>query len=65
MNPPDPDPDSPPEGPRRGPLVALIFVAVLIAGGIWLVQVLREKSRLEDCLISGRRDCAPITAPAR
>jgi hypothetical protein len=28
-----------------------------------LVRALRDESRLEDCLMQGRHNCAPIEAP--
>jgi len=29
-----------------------------------LVRALRDESRLEDCLMQGRHNCAPIEMPA-
>jgi hypothetical protein len=51
-------------GSRRGALVGLVVVAVLIAV-VWLVMGrLRESGRMQDCLASGRSNCAPVeTAP--
>ena len=50
---------------RSAALIGLIIILVLaIAGGV-IVRELREKSRLEDCLMSGRHNCAPIEVPAR
>jgi hypothetical protein len=61
---PDPDPE---EDRRRvrSNLAALIFAGLLVIVGLYLVRVLAEKSRLEDCLMSGRTNCAPIQAPPR
>ncbi len=50
-----------PAGSNRGALVALIVVVVLVAGGWWLVQHIRADSRIQDCVMSGRTNCAPIT----
>jgi hypothetical protein len=50
---------------RRGPLVALgviVFVAVI---GWLLFHELSASSRLQDCLLSGRTNCAPIEVPTR
>ena len=52
-------------GPRRAALVGLVVVAVLVCVSYYLVVALRAKGRLEDCLASGRTNCAPIEAPAR
>ena len=49
----------------RSNVAALIFAALLVVVGIYLVRVLAEKSRLEDCLMSGRNNCMPIEAPSR
>jgi hypothetical protein len=47
-------------GKRYGPLIAL-GVIVLLAGVGWiLVQRLMNMSRMEDCVMSGRKNCAPI-----
>jgi hypothetical protein len=54
-----PDPPSPPDV-RRAAAVALIFVILLILGGLVLVHVLRKSSDLQDCVMSGRTNCAPI-----
>ena len=53
--------DEPEPGSRRGALAALIVVAVLLAGGLWLMQHLRATAALQDCVMSGRTNCAPIT----
>jgi hypothetical protein len=60
-DPPDP-PD--PKDPRRGALLRLIFVLLLVLGGLLLVHVLTNMSRLQDCVMSGRTNCAPIAVPA-
>jgi hypothetical protein len=50
--------DEPPS--RRNALIALVVVAVLAGLGWWVSQVLHESSRTEDCLMQGRRNCAPV-----
>jgi hypothetical protein len=52
-----PDHDEP---PRRGALVALLVVIALILGGLYVSHVLRNVSQTEDCLMQGRRNCAPV-----
>ncbi len=49
---------------RRGPLVALGVVIVLFAVGWFLARELYADGKLEDCLMSGRTNCAPIAAPS-
>ena len=45
---------------RRGPLIALIVVVVLVAGGIWLSRTLHGVGRIQDCVMAGRNNCAPV-----
>jgi hypothetical protein len=46
--------------------VLLVFIVVLVGGGIWLANAMFEQRQLDDCLAQGRRNCtAPIDAPAR
>jgi hypothetical protein len=51
--------------PRRRALIGLLLVVVLVVGGLLLARVLKNVSRLQDCVMSGRTNCAPIEAPAR
>jgi hypothetical protein len=48
---------------RSAALIGLIIILALAIAGVVLVRELRERSRLEDCLMSGRTNCAPIEAP--
>jgi len=48
---------------RRAALIGLVVVAVLVIAGYYLVTALRQNSNMEDCLMSGRRNCAPIETP--
>jgi hypothetical protein len=57
--------DRPPDEPqlpdsRRGALIGLGLVVLLIVGGLALAHVLRGTARLQDCVMSGRTNCAPI-----
>lgn len=52
-----PDPD---EAGRRRALAAVLFLLILVVGGVWLANTLRREAAREDCLASGRRDCAVI-----
>jgi hypothetical protein len=51
----------PPE--RRGPSPAslLIAAAVMIGLGYFLAIKLRDMSRIQDCVMSGRTNCAAVT----
>ncbi len=46
-------------------MLSLLLIVVLLLGGWWLVRVLRRSSAVEDCLLRGGRDCAPVSVPAR
>jgi hypothetical protein len=48
------------EPSRRGPLIALVAVVVLVLGGLWLSHVLGGVSHMQDCVMSGRSNCAPV-----
>ena len=72
---PDPPPKPPPPGPpteprkpreshqsdsRRGAVIGLLVTAALIVLGLILVKVLGDAGRLQDCVLSGRTNCAPV-----
>jgi hypothetical protein len=42
-------------------LVALLLIAVLIGGTAIVMQGLRRSNEMQDCLMSGRTNCAPIS----
>ena len=50
---------------RSAALMGLVVVLILAIAGIVLVRQLGLKSRLEDCLLSGRTNCMPIDEPVR
>jgi hypothetical protein len=49
-----------PSDPRRAALVGLGVIVALVVGGMILVHVLRGTSQIQDCVMSGRTDCAPV-----
>ena len=61
MSEPEPRQDKTPDS-RRGALIGLLVILALIVGGLILTHVLRRESQLQDCLLSGRTNCAPIDA---
>ena len=64
MTPPDDDQET--EHERRVTNLVLLGAAVLVvAGGVWLVNALIGARKSEICMESGRRNCNPISAPAR
>lgn len=49
---------------RSRALIGLVVVAVLVVIAVYLVHALRSESNLEDCLMAGRSNCAPIEVPS-
>ena len=41
-------------------VIAFIFIAALIAAGVWLANAMSEMRRNQDCVLSGRRGCTPV-----
>jgi len=41
-------------------LVGIAVVLLLLVGGLFLVQQLRNASLFQDCLLSGRRNCEVV-----
>jgi hypothetical protein len=50
-------------GAPRSALAAIGVIALLIVGGLWLMHVLGGAAAMQDCVSSGRTNCAPIAAP--
>jgi hypothetical protein len=48
---------------RTAALIGLIVILSLAIVGIVLVRELGKESKLEDCLMAGRTNCAPIELP--
>ncbi len=64
QSPPELSSDPPPPDGRRGAVIGLLVVVLVVLGGLALAHVLRSMSRVQDCVMSGRTNCAPIsTAP--
>jgi hypothetical protein len=50
-------------GPESSPLraaVILVLIAAMVGGTWFIMRELRRSAALQDCVASGRRDCAPI-----
>jgi len=45
-------------------VLALGFCILLVAVGIWLANTIAEMRRNQDCVLSGRRNCANVSVPA-
>ena len=61
--PPEPDDDEDDDGedtPPHSRLLVLGLVALLVVGGWFLSVKLANLARMQDCVLSGRHNCAPI-----
>ena len=56
--PSEPEPDAP--SSNRGPIAALVVVLVLVVVGWMLTQALHKNGNIQDCVASGRTNCAPV-----
>ncbi|MBA7485141.1 hypothetical protein ES707_20676 [subsurface metagenome] len=59
-------PEPPEEGNRavENAVMAGFFV-VLVAAGIWLLGIMADVRKAQDCAAQGRRNCATIDVPER
>ena len=54
------DPNALPPDPRRGAIIGLAITVLLVLGGLYLVHALHDTDQIQDCVMSGRTNCAPI-----
>ena len=47
-------------GNRRLAVAALVAVVLLAAIGWYLARALSQSARMQDCILSGRTNCAPL-----
>jgi hypothetical protein len=45
----------------RATIAALIFVVLLVILCIWVFSELKSNNDLLNCVLSGRKNCAPLT----
>jgi len=43
-------------------LAGLVVALMLVVAGLFLIQHLRDKARIEDCLMAGRFNCDVVVA---
>jgi hypothetical protein len=55
---------SPEPNPRRA-LVGLLAIVALVVAVLFVMHRLNQAAQLQDCVASGRTNCAPIETPAR
>ena len=49
-----------PDPSRARTLVALLLLLALVGGGFVLARHLAHVAKIEECLMAGRRNCAPV-----
>ncbi len=54
------DDDAEEDGSKRGLVIALVVLLLVAVGGWWLAQHLRAANRMQDCVMAGRTNCAPV-----
>ena len=55
------DSDEDEEGDRRlANIVLAVAFVLLVGGGLWLANAMIDARKADECLSSGRRNCAPI-----
>jgi hypothetical protein len=45
----------------RANLAALVFVVLLVVGGIWIFSELKSHNDELNCVVSGRTNCGPLS----
>ena len=46
-------------------MIIVAFLVMLVGGGIWLANAMVGLRKSQDCVLSGRKNCAEISVPAR
>ena len=55
----------PPEPNPRRALVGLLAILALVVAVLFIMHRLNQAARIQDCVASGRTNCAPIETPSR
>jgi hypothetical protein len=53
------------EPSRKAPLVALLVIVAMVAIGLFISHRLRDAAAIQDCVSSGRSNCATIETTRR
>ena len=56
------EPEGKDPGPMRQAVAAILLLAALLAAGLWITGALRGAASIQDCVSSGRTNCAPVVA---
>ena len=46
-------------------VLGFLTCAILVAAGVWIANAIADVRNHQDCVFSGRHDCAHIEAPSR
>lgn len=46
-------------------VIIAVFLVTLVGGGLWLANAMVSLRKGQDCVLSGRRNCADVSVPAR
>jgi hypothetical protein len=65
MTTPHDDEEGPDPVPRHRALIGLLLLAGLVVAVLFVVRELQQSARMQDCLASGRTNCAPIDTSGR
>ncbi len=60
---PPPDDEHDDANRQRNFVLAMAAVGVIVGLGLFLVGKMWQNEKMQECLMSGRRDCAPIDVP--
>jgi hypothetical protein len=44
--------------------LGLVVTVVLIAGGLWIAEVMAHMRKDQDCALTGRSNCMPVELPS-
>jgi hypothetical protein len=46
-------------------VIAVMVVSSLVGVGVWIADTITDMEKMQDCLMQGRQNCAPITLPEK
>jgi hypothetical protein len=56
-------PRKPDDEQSSRPLIVLLIMVALAIGGWFVIRKLSDMSRIQDCVMAGRNNCAPVDGP--
>jgi len=46
-------------------VIAVMIVSALVGVGVWIADTITDMEKMQDCLMQGRQNCAPIVLPVK